>query len=55
VHGFLQDTNNQLRRPHTLGKGNIPDMLVSGFMWALAAAEIGGFMVLLAGFAAAQF
>lgn len=55
VHGFLQDTNNQLRKPHTLGKGEIPDMLVSGFMWALATAEIGGFVVLLAGFAVAQF
>jgi hypothetical protein len=30
-------------------------MLVSGFMWALATAEIGGFVVLLAGFATAQF
>ncbi len=50
LHGLLRDTDNQLRRPHRLGAYEIPPALVSGFMWSLAAAEIGGFLVLFAGF-----
>ena len=49
VHGWLDDTDNQLRRPHVLGRGTLPAGVVSGSMWLLAAAEIGGFVVLLAG------
>ncbi len=44
-HGYARDTDNQLREP------------VAGthaFMWALAAAEIGGFTVIFAGFLDAQ-
>ena len=45
LHGYRRDTDNQLREP------------VAGthaFMWALIAGEVGGFVVLLAGFASAQ-
>ena len=50
LHGLLRDTDNQLRSPHRLGKGTVPSVLLHGFMWALAIAEIGGFGVLLWGF-----
>lgn len=49
VHGWLDDTDNQLRQPHVLGRRTLPAWVVSGSMWMLAAAEIGGFVVLLAG------
>ena len=49
VHGFLKDTNNQLKRPHVLGKRHLPTMLIRVYMWFLVAAEIGGFAVLLYG------
>lgn len=50
LHGILRDTDNQLRSPHRLGKGTLPGVLLHGFMWTLAIAEIGGFSVLLWGF-----
>lgn len=50
LHGILRDTDNQMRRPHRLGPGTLPDFAMQGFMWALAIAEIGGFAVLLWGF-----
>lgn len=43
--GYVERTDNQFRDP-------IPG--THAFMWALAAAEIGGFLVLLAGFVEAQ-
>jgi hypothetical protein len=49
VHGWLRDTDNQLRKPHRLGRLQLPAGLISAFMWVLAAAEVGGFVVLLAG------
>lgn len=49
LHGVLRDTDNQLRRPHVLGTGTVAPVLMSAFMWALMAAEIGGFAVLFAG------
>lgn len=53
VHGALKDTNNQLQRPHRLGKATLPGFLIQGFMWALIVAEVGGFLVLFAGAAKA--
>ena len=50
VHGFLRDTDNQMKKPHRLGKGSLPGWLLQAFMWLLVAAEIGGFLVLLFGF-----
>jgi len=41
VHGILRDTDNQFLKPHPA--------LMAAFMWALMAAEIGGFAVLFAG------
>ena len=50
VHGILRDTDNQMRAPHRLGPITLPAFFLHAFMWALAAAEIGGFAVLLYGF-----
>lgn len=49
IHGLLKDTDNQLRRPHRLGKRSLPTVLIQGFMWSLILAELGGTLVLLAG------
>lgn len=46
VHGFLQDTDNQLRRPHRLGSGHITDFGMKLFMISLILAEVGGAGVL---------
>lgn len=49
IHGLLKDTDNQLRRPHRLGKMSLPSFLIQGFMWSLIIAEVGGTVVLLVG------
>lgn len=49
VHGWLQDTDNQLRRPHRLGKGTVPGVLVHGAMLGLIVGEVGGLLILLSG------
>lgn len=49
VHGWLEDTDNQLRRPHRLGAGTISPTLVHGSMVALVTAELGGFLLLACG------
>lgn len=54
VHGALRDTDNQLRRPHVLGKKTIPAVAMRAFMVSLIVAEIGAFTVLLAGWASAR-
>ena len=51
VHGALQDTRNQLRKPHSFGPVYMPAWMMTTFMWTLVVAEIGGFLVLFAGFA----
>lgn len=53
IHGALRDTENQLARPHRLGRRTIPPAAMVGFMGILAAAEIGGFAVVFAGYLAA--
>jgi hypothetical protein len=53
IHGILRDTDNQLRRPHVLGRRTVSPAAVRGFMTILIAAEITGFAVLFAGFLAA--
>ena len=52
VHGLLRDTDNQLHKPHRLGAGEVHPKTVKAYMWALIVAEIGGFLVLLAGMVA---
>lgn len=49
VHGVLRDTDNQFVRPHRVGSIALPRHGLAAFMWALMAAEIGGFAVLFAG------
>lgn len=49
LHGWLADTDNQLRAPHTLGSGTVSGLAVHGFMVALIIAEVGGAAVLFAG------
>ncbi len=49
VHGALQDTQNQLSRPHKLGQKTLPNILISGFMWSLIVAEVGGTVILFSG------
>lgn len=49
IHGWLRDTNNQLRRPHQLGQRTLPGALIHTYMILLGVGEIGGVVVLLAG------
>ncbi len=49
IHGILQDTDNQLRRPHRLGATTLPGWLMALSMWLLIVAEVGGALVLGAG------
>lgn len=49
IHGVLRDTDNQLQRPHRLGSVTMPESAMVGFMFALIAAELGGFLVLVYG------
>lgn len=51
VHGVLGDTDNQLRRPHRVGSRHVHGRAISIYMYLLTAGEIGGFMVLFAGYA----
>jgi len=49
VHGWLRDTENQLRRPFRLGRFTLRPAIVWSAMIALILGEVGGFAVLLAG------
>lgn len=49
LHGLLNDTDNQIRKPHVLGKGHVHGAFISMFVWATAIGEIGGFGVLFTG------
>lgn len=49
LHGWLADTDNQLRAPHRLGGREVPGWPLHVFMMALIVAEIGGVVVLLCG------
>jgi len=53
LHGWLEDTDNQLRRPYRLGRSELAPAIVHGSMAALVVAEIGGFVVLAVGVIAA--
>ena len=55
LHGYLQDTDNQLRPPFTMGRMQMPVWSIAGQMWALIIAEIGGFLVLFYGVLMAIF
>ena len=49
LHGWLRDTDNQMRKPHVLGRGTVSESQMRVMMWSLVAAEIGGFGVLFVG------
>lgn len=49
LHGWLGDTDNQLRRPFVLSRWHLPGAVMGGFMTLLIVAEIGGFLVLFTG------
>lgn len=49
VHGVLQDTDNQLKKPFTLGSFQLPKAIISLSMWSLILAEVSGFLVLFYG------
>lgn len=49
LHGILRDTDNQLQRPHVLGRGTVPGALITLYMVALIVGEIGGFAILFYG------
>ncbi len=49
VHGALRDTQNQLARPHKLGKRTLPNFMISVSMWSLIVAEVGGTLILFSG------
>lgn len=46
IHGLLQDTDNQLRRPHRLGRRRLPPWVTGFFMMSLIVGEVGGALVL---------
>lgn len=49
VHGLLQDTTNQFKQPHRLGKLTLPAWCMSVMMLSLIVAELGATTVLLLG------
>lgn len=49
LHGFLADTDNQLRRPYRLGQRTLSPHLVHTSMVLLVVGEIGGFVILAVG------
>ncbi len=49
IHGWLDDTDNQLRAPQAIGRFVLPRGALPAFMFALMGAELGGFCVLFAG------
>ncbi|MCO8095929.1 hypothetical protein NI462_01730 [Acinetobacter lwoffii] len=55
LHGFLQDTTNQFKQPHQLGKFHLPESLMTLAMLGLIVAELGGTGILLYGAFAGLF
>jgi len=50
VHGALRDTDNQLARPHRLGRRTVAPAAMLTFMVSLAVVEIAGFAVIFSGY-----
>lgn len=46
IHGLLQDTDNQLEKPHRLGNRLLPSWVTGLFMILLIVGEVGGTLVL---------
>lgn len=52
IHGFLEDTDNQYRRPHALGQYPLWPWLLPALTWLKAVGEIGATVLLVGGFLA---
>lgn len=52
VHGVLRDTDNQLARPHRLGRATIAPKVMASFMISLVVVEIGAFAIIFGGYLA---
>jgi amino acid transporter len=52
VHGALRDTDNQLQRPHRLGRRTVPAVAMTAFMLSLIAVEVSAFGLIFAGWLA---
>ena len=55
LHGVLKDTTNQFKKPHQLGKVQLPGILMTLAMIGLIVAELGGTGILLWGAAHGLF
>ena len=55
LHGVLKDTTNQFKKPHQLGKVQLPGILMTLAMIGLILAELGGTGVLFWGAAQGIF
>ncbi|WP_278362968.1 hypothetical protein [Acinetobacter schindleri] len=55
LHGVLKDTTNQFKKPHQLGKVQLPGILMTLAMIGLIVAELGGTGILLWGAAQGLF
>lgn len=49
LHGILQDTQNQFKKPYSLGVIQLPVWLIHIAMWMLIVAEVGATGVLVVG------
>ena len=49
AHGILQDTENQLKAPFSMGKLKLSAKVIAFYMYTLIFAEVGGFLVLFYG------
>lgn len=49
VHGLLRDTTNQFKKPHRLGRFNLPSFLMRFMMLLLIVGEIGATSLLIYG------
>lgn len=49
LHGYLQDTTNQFKRPHKLGRFSMPSWLMSLMMVGLIVTELLATAILVIG------
>ncbi|MCU4563420.1 hypothetical protein [Acinetobacter sp. WU_MDCI_Abxc222] len=49
IHGYLQDTTNQFKRPHKLGRFSLPPWLMSLMMLGLIVTELVATAILVIG------
>lgn len=49
IHGFLQDTTNQFKQPHQMGRFKIPKLVLRFAMVLLVLGEVGATSILLLG------